>query len=593
VGVKIVFAIIAHSRTQDLERLIRVLLTQEHLVVVHFDRKSAAEGFQGLQGVFGDNPSVRFAKRVNVHWGEWSVVQAEINCLEAIEASGWRPDYVYLMSGTDYPVRPSSQLVSFLERNKGCEYIQSVPGDVEKWVKTGPQRERYLYHWFFNWRENKRSDFVMKMQQKLGLERPFVRRFTPYLGSQWWVLTWRTLTGVLKLARERDIKKFFRTTLVPDELFFQTLVRRVVAAERIMNRTLTLTEFSDYGFPCTYQADHYDYLTSQNFFMARKINLYDTTLRDRLDLRWAGQTHAAPVCDSEVGLKSPGYEDWRLAFRNGPPGRPVAGLPQGRYFANHRPTNTPYFVVIGGSTTELRLVFRLISCRPELLCHGQIFHPARIEFANNAEQFAGYRAIDIKMRDVSHPDFLTDLIAGERRRMSGMLLPLCQGYNVPDATVTLPNVRVVFVPSDPLIAFAENLLHPLGPLLSQPLDLQALQMVPPAMAALRYRRFLSDHAAWVRFMDDKLEQARQHKPLKWALKLADNLGEWPRELQDCFGLPLQALGSEGYKWQSEASQFGQYRTAVTELLLRGGVSEFSIDLISNAGTRADLALALA
>ena len=267
--IKLAFALLAHGRPADVERLIATLVGQGHAVAVHYDLKSCDDGFRALYRRFAGNERVRFARRLSVHWGEWSVVRGTLNCLDEIAASGWNPDYVYHLSGMDYPIRPSAQLLDFLERNRGDEFIETAAADSEPWVKTGPQRERYLYRWWFNWRDQKRrTEISYKLQRWLGLTRPFVRGLTPYMGSQWWVLTWSTLQEIMQLARAPDVERFFRNTLVPDELFFQTMVRHVAQPERITNCPLTLYQFSDYGYPVVYHADHYDYLLFFNFLLS-------------------------------------------------------------------------------------------------------------------------------------------------------------------------------------------------------------------------------------------------------------------------------------------------------------------------------------
>ena len=270
--IRLAFGLLPHGNPPDVARLVRGLAGAGHLVVVHYDLKAPARNFAQLAADLADIPDVLFADRVRVAWGEWSIVQATLNCLLAIQRAEWRPDYVYLVSGMDYPIRPSDHLLAFLERNRGDEFIETVPADTEQWVKTGPQRERYLYRWPFNWREDKLvTELIYNFQKRLGLTRSFPEGLVPFMGSQWWVLTWGTLTSILELARLRDLVGFFRTTLVPDEMFFQTLVRHVADPDRIIDCPLTLYQFSDYGYPVVYEADHYDYLSRQNFFLAPKI----------------------------------------------------------------------------------------------------------------------------------------------------------------------------------------------------------------------------------------------------------------------------------------------------------------------------------
>ena len=103
------------------------------------------------------------------------------------------------------------------------------------------------------------------------------------IGSQWWCLRRRTVEWILDLCRQRpDIMRFFRTTWIPDETFFQTLVPHLVPEKEIRTRTLTFLMFTDYGMPVTFYNDHYDLLLSQDFLFARKISPAAHELKRRL-----------------------------------------------------------------------------------------------------------------------------------------------------------------------------------------------------------------------------------------------------------------------------------------------------------------------
>ncbi len=68
----------------------------------------------------------------------------------------------------------------------------------------------------------------------------------------------------VRLGQRPDVMRFFRTTWIPDETFFQTLVRHLVPDREIENRTLTFLMFTDYGMPVTFYNDHYDLLLGQD-----------------------------------------------------------------------------------------------------------------------------------------------------------------------------------------------------------------------------------------------------------------------------------------------------------------------------------------
>jgi len=542
--VKIAFALLAHEHPQIVARLVRNLVSAGHMVALHYDLRSPLADYRMLVKTFEGCPAVCLARRVRVHWGEWSIVAATLNCLEQIQIAGWEPDYVFHASGSDYPIRPSTALVDFLVRHKGKEFIESLPANSVRWVRAGPQHERYQYRFYFNWRRRKALfDYSLAIQKALKLKREFVRGLEPYMGSQWWVLSWNTLQRVIDLARQRDIRRFFRTTLIPDELFFHTLVRHLVPHSHVVSRSLTLSQFTDYGVPVVYCADHVDYLLRQPFFIARKVSAHNTALHDALDACWRGERQPSPFRDADVGKTSTEYEDHRLAYRDGAPGRPLVGRPPNTWHGYLEQLTTPYFAVIGTSKAELRLIYNLLSRHPEISCHGQLFHSRRIEFAAGLTHFAGYRAEDIELRYLSAPNFLADVVRTEKHRLTGFLLRWGQGWHIPEVMFDRPNAGVVIVRGDPLISFVENALGT-ELLLEEPFDLAALEYVPLDALANRFRRFVTEYQQYMDWLTNLATKAAPRKPEGWILEV---------NLADGQALPLLPPGSGRLRSQAEAS----------------------------------------
>lgn len=583
---QIVFVLLAHNAASLVARVARTMTATGHRMVIHYDAKVPDSEFAALEGMLSDlGDRVRLAPRVEVGWGEWSVVQATLNAIDEIVEAGWQPDYVYLMSAMDYPIRSAAELDGFLERNIGDEFIESVPSDTVKWVKSGPQRERYQYRWYTNWRERPQlTDRLFRLQRRLGLRRRFVGDMVPHLGSQWWVLTWPTLQAIMEIARRPEVLAFFRTTLVPDELFFQTLVRQVVPDHRIINCPLTLYQFTDYGYPVVYHADHLGYLTRQRFFMARKLSSHDMGLRDLLDPYWRGDARAKFFIDEDVGLRSTEYEDWRLAHREGPPNRPVVGG-AGRAWATTRRVAKPCFAVLGTSTAELGFAHRLLSRAANVRLHGQLFHPVAIEFADRAEAFASYGEADIEMRNMSGVDFLTDVVRAEPERSTGFLLRAEQGGSVAEELAGRPDVRLAQLGGDPLVAFSEVLAGQ-HPALGAPFDLAALEDVPPEAAANRFRVFLKHFGQQGASAERRFKAAVEARPKGWVQKFDPRrIGpDWLDRLQACLGVRIdiapEALEAER---AAAAEDYRARRRSVTDLLVRGGIDPVVFEVLGQGG----------
>ena len=200
-------------------------------------------------------------------------------------------------------VKSAEYIHKFLDEND-ADFIESFDYFESDWIKTGMKEERLIYHHYFNERTQKRRFYASyHTQQRLGLTRKTPEDIQVQIGSQWWCLRRRTIEWVIDFTKKRkDVMRFFSTTWIPDETFFQTVVRHVVPDTEIRTRTLTFLLFSDYGLPVTFYDDHYDLLLSQDFLFARKISPEASDLKRRLGLLYAAEGVNFQISNEGLGL---------------------------------------------------------------------------------------------------------------------------------------------------------------------------------------------------------------------------------------------------------------------------------------------------
>lgn len=416
----VTFLMLAHEHPALCARVARHVLAAGDRLVVHLDAKAPATfraEFEAALGTAADG--VSWAQREAVEWGGWSMVRATLNGLETIEREGLETDYVYLLSGADYPIRPLAQLHEFLADHRGQEFIEHQHADRALWVQRGPQNARFRYRHWFNWRRHPHLfSWSLKTQRLLGLERDFPDGMTPHFGSQWWVLSWETCRRVLELSRRPGIEAFFRRTWVPDELFFQSAVASLVDAERVQDRHLTHYLFAEYGAPVVFHDDHLDYLAAQPFFFARKLSPRAGALRDGLDRRMADPATPPPDPD-RVGWESYDYLAFQHRHRHGLTGRRSWGAPGAGCLGALERNDRPYYVLAGADEGLLARVCEDLGNHPEHRCHGRLFRSDAVEFANGAQRRAGFGRKDTAIRDQDRLDFLAELIRADADRRVG------------------------------------------------------------------------------------------------------------------------------------------------------------------------------
>jgi len=281
---KIAYILLCHKDPDAIILQAQRLTAAGDYMSIHFDASAKPEYFRTIKTALADNPNVTFArKRIKCGWGEWSLVQASLNAIESAVEAFPRATHFYMLSGDCMAIKTAEYTQRYLDDND-ADFIESYDFFESDWIKTGFKEERLIYRHYFNERTHKWLFYTsFEMQKRLKLTRDIPEDIQVQIGSQWWCLRRRTIEWIIDFTKKRpDVMRFFRTTWIPDETFFQTLVRHLVPETEIRTRTLTFLMFSDYGMPVTFYNDHYNLLLSQDFLFARKISPEADELRTRL-----------------------------------------------------------------------------------------------------------------------------------------------------------------------------------------------------------------------------------------------------------------------------------------------------------------------
>ncbi|WP_102110360.1 DUF5928 domain-containing protein [Oceaniglobus roseus] len=289
---QIAFILLCHKDPEAIIQQARGLTAVGDCISIHFDARAAAADYERITSALKDNPRVVFARRrLKCGWGGWSLVAATLLAVEAAVEAFPRATHFYMVSGDCMAIKSAHYAHAFLDA-EDADYIESVDYFESGWIKTGFREERLIYRHWFNERTQKRLFYASyDLQKRLGLTRRIPEDLQMMIGSQWWCLRRQTIEWVLDFCRQRpDVMRFFRTTWIPDETFFQTVVRHIIPGTEIRSRTPTFLLFTDYGMPVVFYDDHYDLLLSQDYLFARKISPGATELKRRLGALYASET---------------------------------------------------------------------------------------------------------------------------------------------------------------------------------------------------------------------------------------------------------------------------------------------------------------
>lgn len=406
------FVMLVHEALDRATQLARHWAGAGCPIVIHVDSCVDQETYEAFAASVRDLPHVRFSSRRHCEWGTWSLVEASQVASEQLLQEFPEVRHVYLASGSCVPLRPVPELVDYLDRNPRTDFIESVTTRDVPWIVGGLDAERFAFSFPFSWKTQRfLFDRWVWLQRKVNRQRSIPEGATPHLGSQWWCLTRRTLSAILEDPKRAVYERYFRRVWIPDESYFQTLVR--LYSSNVESRSLTLSKFDFQGKPHIFYDDHLQLLRRSDCFVARKIwpkaeRLYGAFLNDPLSL-------------AERAEPNPGKIDRVFAKAVEQRTRGRSGLYMQSRFPNwdweNGRTAAPYSV-LGGFGDLFEEFPNWLTRVGDCLGHGHLFAPDRAEFADGQTIFAGNLSDSASLRDYNPTAFLTDLIwntRGERQ----------------------------------------------------------------------------------------------------------------------------------------------------------------------------------
>lgn len=375
-------------------------------VVIHVDARTAQDQFDSLKTALSDLPDIRFSPRSPCEWGSFGIVQATLDASAQMLADFPQASHILLASGSCLPIRPVRALQTHLAQHPDTDFIESVTTADVGWTIGGLNEERFTLRFPFSWKRQRRLfDGYVTLQRALQFRRRLPKGLIPHLGSQWWCLTRPTLQAILHHPDRPSLDRYFKRAWIPDESYFQSLVRQV--STRIESRSLTLSKFDYQGRPYTFYDDHLHLLRQTDAFLARKI-------WPRADLLY--RTFLTPDGDRTLE-PNPGKINRLFAKAVE---RRVKGRP-GLYMQSRFPIRArggtrsaaPYGVFSGFS--ELFTDFQpWLSRALDARAHGHLFAFDRVEFAGGESVFKGGLSDSPTLRDYNPKSFLTNLIWNTR-----------------------------------------------------------------------------------------------------------------------------------------------------------------------------------
>lgn len=218
--------ILLHDNFEIFEKNLELLDSHFFDIFIHLDKSSDSAVFNRIITTVKYSRVYLVEDRINIRWGDYSIVQAELALLKlAYNTDNYL--YYHLISGTDFILDTPKSIYHFFVNNQGTEFIHFF--DISKNKKF--YYNRYLYKYHLSYPKKKNSFTKAFYQSYIFMNQAIQRLFKLsnnaslcefYLGSQWFSITGDCVAFIL--GKENLIDKMFNKTLVPDECFLQTII---------------------------------------------------------------------------------------------------------------------------------------------------------------------------------------------------------------------------------------------------------------------------------------------------------------------------------------------------------------------------------
>lgn len=244
--VKLACIVLAHRAPRQLSLLLSRLRHRNLQIYLHLDAKTPTRPFREVLARATADETVVLRRRRS-RWGGAEVVDATIEGLARALDDGC--NYFILISGQDLPLKSPTDIIDCFEAAPSTSYIEYWPLPDPRWRYGGRDRiEFYSYNIMgrretcippgedlssFNYR-GRALNSALRIRERFQPQRHFPPYVLPVGGRQWWNLSFEAVRYVLGFLDDHpDYRRYHDYTILPDELFFQSILVGTDFARRV------------------------------------------------------------------------------------------------------------------------------------------------------------------------------------------------------------------------------------------------------------------------------------------------------------------------------------------------------------------------
>ena len=228
---RVAHLIMAHQQPSQLKRLIEALLHDEADFYIHLDKRANKADFLAL----AEMPRVQFIrKRFVTRWASYQFTEASVQGLREILATDVKYDFINLLSGQDYPIKPVQEIHGFLAKHIGHSFI-SYEREGSEWWDVAKGRVELYHSSYFHFKGQYQ---VQRLVSELLPKRKFPLSYTLYggPGAAWWTMGLDCAAYLVDfLDHHPHVNWFGRFTFASDEFMIHTILMNSPLKNSIIN----------------------------------------------------------------------------------------------------------------------------------------------------------------------------------------------------------------------------------------------------------------------------------------------------------------------------------------------------------------------
>ncbi|MGF1567826.1 MAG: beta-1,6-N-acetylglucosaminyltransferase [Nodosilinea sp.] len=271
---RISYIISAYKYPEQLVRLVRCLNEVDANFLIHIDKKSNNKVFSIAQKELSDLKNVTFLERHSCYWGDFGHVQSTIKGIQAICDQQIDFDYLFLLTGQCYPIKPKQEIKHFLKNHHDYSFMDYKIIDSYRNKKRVERWNIRLFSRFYVSFPNRYIPIPVKRSYPESVEFFFK-------GSSYWCLSREAVAYLQNFLsadspRNKQLINFFRGVYIPDEIFFQTILINSPLKDKIINENLWYIDWPSGSYvpsPRVLDESYYYELVSSPKLFARKFDM--------------------------------------------------------------------------------------------------------------------------------------------------------------------------------------------------------------------------------------------------------------------------------------------------------------------------------